>query len=106
QETLGDLTTGDRLSPKVKVFLIPVIDQANNLLERLPVGSIYTWEDLTNHFLAQFFPPGRTSKLRNDILMFQQHQVSAAGTKVNAAGMKVTTAERLQLLEEFLLTEG
>ncbi|GJY98770.1 hypothetical protein Tco_0516200 [Tanacetum coccineum] len=25
--------------------------------------------------------------------------------KVNAAGMKVTTAERLQLLEEFMLTE-
>ncbi|GJX15316.1 hypothetical protein Tco_0216148 [Tanacetum coccineum] len=29
-----------------------------------------------------------------------------AYTKVNAAGMKVTTAERLQLLEEFLLSEG
>ncbi|GKE44544.1 hypothetical protein Tco_1471828 [Tanacetum coccineum] len=24
-------------------------------------------------FLAQFFPPGRTAKLHNDILMFQQH---------------------------------
>ncbi|GJS38939.1 hypothetical protein Tco_0563982 [Tanacetum coccineum] len=33
-------------------------------------------------------------------------QVSAAGTKVNVAGMKVTTAKRLQLLEEFLLSEG
>ncbi|GJT67105.1 MAK10-like protein [Tanacetum coccineum] len=29
--------------------------------------------DLTTRFLAQFFPPGRTVKLRNDILMFQQH---------------------------------
>ncbi|GJW88679.1 MAK10-like protein [Tanacetum coccineum] len=36
-------------------------------------GSISTWEDLTTRFLAQFFPPERTSKLRNDILMFQQH---------------------------------
>ncbi|GJR62782.1 MAK10-like protein [Tanacetum coccineum] len=36
-------------------------------------GSIITWEDLTTHFLAQFFSPGRTTKLRNDILMFQQH---------------------------------
>ncbi|GJV60362.1 MAK10-like protein [Tanacetum coccineum] len=36
--------------------------------------SISTWEDLTTRFLAQFFPPGRTAKLRNDILMFQQHQ--------------------------------
>ncbi|GJX94755.1 MAK10-like protein [Tanacetum coccineum] len=37
-------------------------------------GSITTWEDLTTCFLAQFFPPGRTAKLCNDILMFQQHQ--------------------------------
>nr|GFB38586.1 zinc finger, CCHC-type [Tanacetum cinerariifolium] len=37
------------------------------------LGSITTWEDLTTRFLAQFFPPGRTVKLRNDILMFQQH---------------------------------
>ncbi|GJS91645.1 MAK10-like protein [Tanacetum coccineum] len=36
-------------------------------------GSISTWEDLTTRFLAQLFPPGRTAKLRNDILMFQQH---------------------------------
>ncbi|GJW21687.1 zinc finger, CCHC-type containing protein [Tanacetum coccineum] len=36
-------------------------------------GSITTWEDLTTRFLAQFFPLGRTAKLRNDILMFQQH---------------------------------
>ncbi|GKF23384.1 hypothetical protein Tco_0075706 [Tanacetum coccineum] len=31
---------------------------------------------------------------------------SVAGTKVNAADIKVTTAERLQLLEEFLLSKG
>ncbi|GJY90999.1 zinc finger, CCHC-type containing protein [Tanacetum coccineum] len=37
-------------------------------------GSITTWEDLATRFLARFFPPGRTAKLRNDILMFQQHQ--------------------------------
>ncbi|GJU39441.1 zinc finger, CCHC-type containing protein [Tanacetum coccineum] len=37
-------------------------------------GSITTWEDLTTQFLAQFFLPGRTVKLRNDILMFQQRQ--------------------------------
>ncbi|GJU95766.1 ribonuclease H-like domain-containing protein [Tanacetum coccineum] len=36
--------------------------------------SISTWEDLTTRFLAQFFPLGMTAKLRNDILMFQQHQ--------------------------------
>ncbi|GKD72484.1 MAK10-like protein [Tanacetum coccineum] len=40
----------------------------------LGVGSITTWEDLTTRFLAQIFPPRRTAKLRDDILMFQQHQ--------------------------------
>nr|GEV67910.1 hypothetical protein [Tanacetum cinerariifolium] len=35
--------------------------------------SITTWEDLTTRFLAQLFPPRRTAKLHNDILMFQQH---------------------------------
>ncbi|GJT36676.1 MAK10-like protein [Tanacetum coccineum] len=44
-----------------------------NWLERLPAGSITTWEDLTTRFLAQFFPLGITAKLRNDILIFQQH---------------------------------
>ncbi|GKB87551.1 zinc finger, CCHC-type containing protein [Tanacetum coccineum] len=48
------------------------LDVANK--ERMRLRSISTWEDLTTHFLAQFFPPGRTAKLRNDILMFQQHQ--------------------------------
>nr|GEX94701.1 retrotransposon Orf1 [Tanacetum cinerariifolium] len=33
-----------------------------------------TWKDLTTRFLAQFFLSGRTAKLRNDILMFQQRQ--------------------------------
>nr|GEU69791.1 zinc finger, CCHC-type [Tanacetum cinerariifolium] len=48
-------------------------DQARNWLEHLPAGSIFTWEDLTTCFLAQFFPPRRTTKVKNDILMFQQH---------------------------------
>ncbi|GJQ95799.1 VIER F-box protein 2 [Tanacetum coccineum] len=34
---------------------------------------VYYLDDLTTRFLAQFFPPRRTGKLRNDILMFQQH---------------------------------
>jgi hypothetical protein len=44
------------------------------MVERLPAGSITSWDDLTSRFLTQFFPPERTKKLRNDILMFQQRQ--------------------------------
>ncbi|GJY90976.1 zinc finger, CCHC-type containing protein [Tanacetum coccineum] len=58
---------------RLRLFQFSLRDQAN-WLERRPAGSISTWEDLTNRFLAQFFPPGRTAKLHNDILMFQQHQ--------------------------------
>ncbi|GKE94390.1 MAK10-like protein [Tanacetum coccineum] len=57
----------------MRLFQFSIRDQASNWLERLSVGSITTWEDLTTRFLAQFFPPGRTAKLRNDIRMFQQH---------------------------------
>ncbi|GKG25818.1 zinc finger, CCHC-type containing protein, partial [Tanacetum coccineum] len=47
---------------------------ASNWLKRLLAGSITAWEDLTTRFLAQFFPLGRTAKVYNDILMFQQHR--------------------------------
>ncbi|GJU00385.1 zinc finger, CCHC-type containing protein [Tanacetum coccineum] len=57
----------------LRLFQFFLRGQASHWLERLPAGSITTWEDLTTRFLAQFFPPRRTAKLRNDILMFQQH---------------------------------
>ncbi|GJQ90902.1 zinc finger, CCHC-type containing protein [Tanacetum coccineum] len=69
-----DLDGENRERTRLRLFQFSFRDQASNWLERLPTGSITTWEDLTARFLAQFFPPGRTAKLRNDILMFQQHQ--------------------------------
>ncbi|GKD21869.1 zinc finger, CCHC-type containing protein, partial [Tanacetum coccineum] len=57
----------------LRLFQFSLRDQVSNWLERLPARSITTWEYLTTCFLAQFFPPRRTAKLRNDILMFQQH---------------------------------
>ncbi|GJW74561.1 zinc finger, CCHC-type containing protein [Tanacetum coccineum] len=68
-----DLDSENRERTRLRLFQFSLRDQASNWLERLPAGSITTWEDLTTRFLAQFFPPGRTAKLRNDILMFQQH---------------------------------
>ncbi|GKF93065.1 zinc finger, CCHC-type containing protein [Tanacetum coccineum] len=64
----------------------------SNWLECLPVRSITTWEDLTTRFLDQFFLPGRTTKLRNDILMFQQHHgesISKAWTRFKDLLQKV-----------------
>ncbi|GJS60551.1 zinc finger, CCHC-type containing protein [Tanacetum coccineum] len=68
-----DLDGENRERMRLRLFQFSLCDQASNWLERLPAGSITTWEDLTTRFLAQFFPLGRTANLRNDILMFQQH---------------------------------
>ncbi|GJV65453.1 protein kinase-like domain, concanavalin A-like lectin/glucanase domain protein [Tanacetum coccineum] len=42
----------------LRLFQFSLRDQASNWLERLPAGSISTWEDLTTRFLSQFFLPG------------------------------------------------
>ncbi|GJX84241.1 zinc finger, CCHC-type containing protein [Tanacetum coccineum] len=54
-------------------YNFPFATKLCNWVELVFSRSISIWEDLTTRFLAQFFPPGRTAKLRNDILMFQQH---------------------------------
>ncbi|GKC85709.1 zinc finger, CCHC-type containing protein [Tanacetum coccineum] len=68
-----DLDDENRERTRLYLFQFSFCDQASNWLERLPSGSISTWEDLTTRFLAQFFLPRRTVKLHNDILMFQKH---------------------------------
>ncbi|GKB68917.1 zinc finger, CCHC-type containing protein [Tanacetum coccineum] len=69
-----DLDVANRERTRLRLFHFSLRDQASNWLERLPAGSISTWEDLTTRFLAQFFSPERIANLRNNILMFQQHQ--------------------------------
>ncbi|GJV82602.1 MAK10-like protein [Tanacetum coccineum] len=58
-----DLDVANRERTCLRLFQFSLRDQASNWLERLPAGSISTWEDLITCFLAQFFPPGRTAKL-------------------------------------------
>ncbi|GJX24162.1 zinc finger, CCHC-type containing protein [Tanacetum coccineum] len=68
-----DLDGENRKRTRLRLFQFFLRDQASSWLKRLLAGSITTREDLTTRFLAQFFPPVRTAKLCNDILMFQQH---------------------------------
>nr|GFC08316.1 reverse transcriptase domain-containing protein [Tanacetum cinerariifolium] len=41
-------------------------------LEKKPPRSIFTWDDLVSKFINQFFPPSKTTNLRNEITNFQQ----------------------------------
>ncbi|GJR61837.1 MAK10-like protein [Tanacetum coccineum] len=70
-----DLNGDNRERTRLRLFQFSLRDQASNWLERLPAGSISTWEDLTTRFLALFFPPRRNAKLRNDILMTNHQSI-------------------------------
>ncbi|GKB53305.1 MAK10-like protein, partial [Tanacetum coccineum] len=90
-----NLDSKNRERPRLRLFQFPLRDQASNWLERLPAGSITTWEDLTTQFLAQFFPPGRTAKLRNDILMFQQHHGESLSEASHLAPKQPTQVNKI-----------
>nr|GEY31715.1 reverse transcriptase domain-containing protein [Tanacetum cinerariifolium] len=45
---------------------------ARRWLKKEPLRSILTWEDLISKFINAFFPPSRTTNLRNEISNFQQ----------------------------------
>nr|GEX07189.1 zinc finger, CCHC-type [Tanacetum cinerariifolium] len=60
-----ELDGENREKRRLCLFQFSLCDQASSWLYHLPAGSITMWKDLTTRFLA---------KLRNDILMFQQHQ--------------------------------
>ncbi|GJT79700.1 MAK10-like protein [Tanacetum coccineum] len=58
-----DLDGENRERTRLHLFQFSLRNEASNWLERLPAGSITTWEDLTTRFLAQFFLLGWTIKL-------------------------------------------
>nr|GEX28230.1 DNA-directed DNA polymerase [Tanacetum cinerariifolium] len=46
--------------------------EARTWLDKEPPRSILTWEDLVSKIINQFFPPSKTSYLRNEIINFLQ----------------------------------
>nr|GEX72261.1 hypothetical protein [Tanacetum cinerariifolium] len=46
--------------------------EARTWLDKEPLHSILTWEDLVSKFINQFFPPSKTIYLRNEITNFLQ----------------------------------
>nr|GEX96333.1 hypothetical protein [Tanacetum cinerariifolium] len=56
----------------VKLLLFPfsLEGKARTWLDKEPPRSILTWEDLVSKFINQFFPPSKTTYLRNEITNF------------------------------------
>ncbi|GJV64499.1 reverse transcriptase domain-containing protein [Tanacetum coccineum] len=61
-------------STSVKFMLFPfsLEGAAQIWLEKEPPRSILTWDDLVSKFINKFFPPSKTTNLRNEITRFQQ----------------------------------
>ncbi|GJS47922.1 reverse transcriptase domain-containing protein [Tanacetum coccineum] len=61
-------------STSVKLMLFPIsLEGAARIwLEKEPSQSILTWDDLVSKFIIQFFPPSKTTNLRNEITRIQQ----------------------------------
>ncbi|GJZ33499.1 reverse transcriptase domain-containing protein [Tanacetum coccineum] len=57
---------------KLMLFPFSLAGAARRWLEKEPPHSILTWEDLVSKFINEFFPPSRTTNLRNEISNFQQ----------------------------------
>ncbi|GKB17139.1 reverse transcriptase domain-containing protein [Tanacetum coccineum] len=51
---------------------MPTSGAARIWLEKEPPRSIQTWDDLVAKFINQFFPPSKTTNLRNEITNFKQ----------------------------------
>ncbi|XP_050259914.1 uncharacterized protein LOC126704981 [Quercus robur] len=59
---------------RLRLFPFSLRDKAKVWLNSLPPGLITTWEELAQKFLAKYFPPAKTAKLRNDITTFIQFE--------------------------------
>nr|GEW86900.1 reverse transcriptase domain-containing protein [Tanacetum cinerariifolium] len=57
---------------KLILFPLSLIWAARWWLEKEPPRSITTWDDLVSKFINEFFPPSRTTNLRNEISNFHQ----------------------------------
>ena len=57
---------------RLRLFPLTLNGKAKSWLHSLPSGSITTWADLAQKFLAKFFLPAKTARLRNDITSFTQ----------------------------------
>nr|GEV17408.1 uncharacterized mitochondrial protein AtMg00810-like [Tanacetum cinerariifolium] len=75
-EPVSAVTSVSAASAKIPVSALPNVDTmegaARIWYEKEPPNSILTWDDLVNKFFNQFFPPSKTTQLKNEISRFTQ----------------------------------
>lgn len=58
----------------IRLILFPfsLRDKAKQWLQTQPHASMVTWNDVVSRFLAKYFPPSKSAKIRSDITSFAQ----------------------------------
>nr|GEU98796.1 hypothetical protein [Tanacetum cinerariifolium] len=73
KQTLINLTSrSSQHNDQALTFSFSLEGEARIWLDKEPPRSILTWEDLVSKFINQFFPPSKTTYLRNEITNFLQ----------------------------------
>nr|GEY18029.1 reverse transcriptase domain-containing protein [Tanacetum cinerariifolium] len=65
----------------IKLMMFPYSLEGNARVcyDKEPPNSILTWEDLVNKFVNQYFPPSKTTHLKNEISRFTQRFAKTFG---------------------------
>nr|GEV77112.1 reverse transcriptase domain-containing protein [Tanacetum cinerariifolium] len=74
EELLQAPTEGDVPNDVIKLMMFSYSLEKNARVwyDKEPSNSILTWEDLVNKFVNQFFPPSKTTNLKNEISRLTQ----------------------------------
>ncbi|GJS78146.1 reverse transcriptase domain-containing protein [Tanacetum coccineum] len=74
EELLQAPTEGGVPNDVIKLMMFPysLEGAARIWYDKEPPNSILTWDDLVNKFVNQFFPPSKTTHLKNEISRFTQ----------------------------------
>ncbi|GJU19243.1 reverse transcriptase domain-containing protein [Tanacetum coccineum] len=72
--TINRMRFPDVPSTSIKLMLFPfsLEGSARNLARKRTSSINFKWDDLVSKFINQFFPPSKTTNLRNEIMRFQQ----------------------------------
>ncbi|GJZ29858.1 reverse transcriptase domain-containing protein [Tanacetum coccineum] len=84
---------------KLMNFPFSLVGAARRWLKKEPPCSILTWEDLVSKFINEFFPPSRTTNLRNGISKFQQPDQDSLNSAAGGNLLERRTQDVLTIIE-------
>ncbi|GKD50466.1 reverse transcriptase domain-containing protein [Tanacetum coccineum] len=73
------------MSVKLMLFPFSLEGAARIWIEKEPPRSILTWDDLVSKFIKKFFPPSKTTNLRNEMLGIIVNRLKSGSYRVKSS---------------------